>query len=663
MKRITFRAMLFVTLTGLFLGALAQVSNNEVLMTIAGKDVTVGEFMSIYQKNNLPNQPIDQDAIKDYLNLFINFKLKVREAEDLGLDTITSFKTELAGYRDQLAKPYFIDETTINNLVQEAYDRSKTDIRASHIFVRVTPDALPQDTLAAWNKINDIQQKLSNGESFESLAFQLSEDPSARDREANAQHPFIKGNIGDLGYFTVFDMVYPFESAAYQTAETQVSKPIRTEYGYHLVKVTKKQPAMGSVTVAHLYRSIPKGATAEDSLNVQLKIDSIYAMLQSGASWDSLVKLYSDDKGSAARGGALPKFGVNRMVPEFIEAIYQLKDVEDYSKPILTSYGWHIIRLEERDKVKPFNEVKGDLKQKVIKDSRSQLGKDVVTQRIIAEYGLKEYLPAQEEFYTVVTDSVFFAKWNPVLASGMNKPLFKIGDQVTTQKDFAAYIATKQKKGDKKSIKTFVDIQYHDFLNEKLLMVEDKNLEKKYPEFKALMHEYRDGILLFDLTDKNVWSKAVKDTTGLKMFYEDNKSNYMWGPRVDASIYTFKDPETGVRVKNFLATGLSDDEILLEINQDSLKLLTVQSGKFSKTDNPIVEKITWATGISDEMKTDDGIVFINIREVLKPEPKELNEARGLITADYQNYLETQWIKDLKNKYPVVVNKEVFAKIK
>jgi len=663
MKRITFRAMLFLTFTGLFLSALAQVGNNEVLMTIAGKDVTVGEFMSIYQKNNTPNQPIDQDAIKDYLNLFINFKLKVREAEDLGLDTVTSFKTELAGYRDQLAKPYFIDETTINNLIQEAYDRSKTDIRASHIFVRVLPDALPQDTLAAWNKIIDIQQKLSNGESFEALAFQLSEDPSARDRDANAQHPFIKGNMGDLGYFTVFDMVYPFESAAYQTAETQVSEPIRTEYGYHLVKVTKKQPAMGSVTVAHLYRSIPKGATAEDSLNVQLKIDSIYTLLQDGANWDSLVKLYSDDKGSAARGGVLPKFGVNRMVPEFIEAIYQLKNVKDNSGPILTSYGWHIIRLEERDKVKPFNEVKSDLKQKVIKDSRSQLGKDVVTKRIIAEYGLKEYLPAKEEFYTVVTDSVFFAKWNPVLAAGMNKPLFKIGDQVTTQKDFAAYIAVKQKKGDKKSITTYVDIQYHDFLNEKLLMVEDKNLEKKYPEFKALMNEYRDGILLFDLTDKNVWSKAVKDTVGLKLFYEDNKSDYMWGPRVDASIYTVKNPETGVRVKNFLATGLPDDEILLEINQDSLKLLTVQSGKFSKKDNPIIEKITWTTGISDEMKTDDGIVFVNIREVLKPEAKELNEARGLITADYQNYLETQWIKDLKIKYPVVVNKEVFAKIK
>lgn len=652
-----------LTFTGLILGSWAQVSNNEVLMTIAGKGVTVEEFMSIYQKNNMLNKTIDQDALNEYLDLFINFKLKVREAEDLGLDTVASFTAELAGYREQLAKPYFIDEATIDELIQEAFDRSEQDIRASHIFIRLSPDALPEDTNAAWEKVTGIRQQIANGENFETLVYELSDDPSARDREANAQQPFIKGNKGDLGYFTVFDMVYPFESAAYETNENQVSQPIRSEYGYHLIKVTKKQPAMGKVTVAHLYRAIPKGATAKDSLGIQQKIDSIYTMMQNGASWDSLVKLYSDDKGSAARGGTLPKFGVNRMVPEFIEAIYQLNDIEDYSKPILTSYGWHIIRLEERERVMPFNEAKGELKQKIIKDSRSQLGRDVIFQKIIDEYGLKQFLPAKEEFYSVVTDSIFLGKWNGSAASGLQKPLFKISDKVTAQSEFTAYLVSNQKKGEKKSIQTYVNSQYDNFLHEKLMMVENQNLELKYPEFKALMHEYRDGILLFDLTDKNVWSKAVKDTTGLKAFYESNKSNYMWGRRVNASIYTVKNPEAVVTVKNFLSTGLSDDDILLEVNHDSLDILTIQSGKFSGKDNPVLEKIAWKPGISEEMKTDDGVVFVNIRELVKPEPKELNEARGLITADYQNYLEAQWIKDLRMKYPVVVDKEVFAKIK
>ncbi|MFH1296600.1 MAG: peptidylprolyl isomerase [Bacteroidota bacterium] len=663
MKRITFRLLFLLTFSGLVCGTWAQVSNEEVLMTIAGRNVTVGDFMSIYQKNNMKNQPIDQDALNEYLDLFINFKLKVREAEDLGLDTVTSFKTELAGYREQLAKPYFIDEATIDMLVQEAFDRSKQDIRASHIFVRVSPDALPEDTLAAWNKIRGIQQRVVNGDDFGYLAFEFSDDPSARDREANAQHPFLKGNKGDLGYFTVFDMVYPFESATYSTMENQVGQPIRTEYGYHLIKVTKKQPAMGKVTVAHLYRTLPKEATAKDSLEVQQKIDSIYTMLQNGARWDSLVKIFSDDKGSAARGGTLPRLGVNRLVPEFVDAINQLHEVGDYSKPILTSYGWHIIRLEERERVAPFNEIKGELKQKVIKDSRSQWGRDVVIRKIIDEYGLKQYLPAKEEFYTVVTDSIFMGKWNISLASALKKPLFKIGNQVTTQQDFATYLASKQKKGEKQNIQFYVNKQYKDFMQEKLLMVENRNLEKKYPEFKALMKEYRDGILLFDLTDRNVWSKAVKDTTGLKTFHQNNKSDYMWDQRIDASIYTVKNPEYAVTVRNFLSTGLSDDAILKEINTDTLKILTIQSGKFTRKDHPVIEKITWETGISEEVKTDDGVVFVNIREVLQPRPKELNEARGLITADYQNFLEAQWIKDLKKKYPVVVHKEVFAKIK
>lgn len=663
MKRMTFRILFSLMFFGLSFGSWAQVNSGEVLMTIAGKDVTIGEFTAIYQKNNVANQPVDKEALDEYLNLFINFKLKVREAEDLGLDTVPAFKTELAGYREQLAKPYFIDETTIDKLVAEAFERSKQDVRASHIFVRVSSDALPEDTLAAWEKISKIRERLLHGEKFETMAFELSEDPSARDREANAQHPFIKGNKGDLGYFTVLDMVYPFESAAYETMENQVSPIARSDYGYHLIKVTKKQPAMGKVTVAHIYKSIPKDATAMDSLRIHQMIDSIYTMLKNGAKWDSIVVLYSDDKGSASRSGALPKFGVNRMVPEFIEAICKLEKVDDFSKPILTSYGWHIIKLMERERELPFNEAKAELKQKVIKDSRSQLAKEVIIREIIDEYGLKEYPSAKEEFYTVVNDSIFLGKWSTAMAAKLTKPLLKIGDQVFTQQEFADYLAAKQKKGEQKNIRVYVDNQYHTFLEEKLMMVENQNLEQKHPEFKALMNEYRDGILLFDLTDKNVWSKAVKDTTGLKEFYEKNKANYMWGPRVDATIYTAKNPDAAATTRKYLSTGLSDQDILKEINHDTITILTIKSGKFSKKDYPVLSKIPWETGTSVNVNTDNGIVFVTIREVLQPEPKELNEARGLITADYQNFLETQWIKDLKAKYPVIVHQEILAKIK
>lgn len=632
-------------------------------MTIAGKKVTVGEFMTIYQKNNVKNEPVDKKSLNDYLDLFINFKLKVREAEDLGLDTLTSFQTELAGYRDQLAKPYFTDEATIDRLVKEAYDRSLTDIRASHIFVRVKADALPEDTLKAFEKITSLRERLMKGEDFGQLAVAESEDPSARDREATPQQPAMKGNHGDLGYFTVFDMVYSFETGAYTTAVGMVSKPVRSEYGYHLIKVTGKYPAMRKVTVAHLYLTIPKNSTAADSTRIHARIDSLYQVLRNGGNWDELVKKYSDDKGSSPKGGVLPKFGVNRMVPEFIDAIYKMKQPGDISEPILTSYGWHIVKLVERDEPKSFDEEKSDLKQKVLKDGRSQLSRDVVLQRIKTEYGFTEYPEALAEIYPIVTDSIFYGKWDPKPYLEMNKPLFKIGNMTFRQKDLVNYIASKQKKREKENLRVAVDKIYQDYVNESLMKWENAHLEKKYPEFKALVNEYRDGILLFDLTDQKVWSKAVKDTVGLKQFYEKNKNNYLWGTRVDATVYKVKDPAAASKVRNFLKTGLSDDAILKELNTDTAKVLTVESGKFSRKDNQFVDQVKWEPGISADIPDGKGVAFVKVRAVLKPEPKQLNEARGLITADYQNYLEKEWIRELRAKYPVVVNQDVLAKIK
>jgi len=657
------------------LPTMAQVNNNETLLSIAGKSVTVGEFMAIYQKNNGNkeksdtktggdgNHFVDRKSLDEYLDLFINFKLKVRQAEELGLDTLTSFRNELNGYRDQLAKPYFTDEATLEKLINEAYDRSKYDVRASHIFFRLKTDALPADTLAAYEKIIKIRERLVNGESFEKMAVEYSEDPSVKDREANQQHPFIKGNKGDLGFFTVFDMVYTFETAAYSTAVGKISPVIRTDYGYHIIKVTDKRPAFGKVVVAHIFLTIPKNAKAEDSLRIKLRIDTVYKKLKDGAKFEDLVKQYSEDKGSATKGGVLPKFGVNRMVPEFIDAIYALKNVGDYSVPILTPYGWHIIKLIERKGPGSLDEEKPELKQKVVKDSRGDLPKEVVLLQIRKEYGVTEFPEARNEFYKVVTDTIFFGKWDGNLAKDLKKPIFKIGTLTVMQKEFADYLATKQRKREKESIERYVNKMYADFLDENLIKWENNHLEQKYPEFKSLMNEYRDGILLFDLTDQKVWSKAVKDTTGLKEFYEKNKANYMWDTRIDASSYTLKKGANIEKVKNFIKSGLADADILKEINSDSIKVLTIESGKFSKRDNKMLDGIAWEPGFSKDFTSDSTTVFFYIRKVLKPEPKALSEARGLVTADYQNYLEKEWIKVLREKYPVVVNRVVLAKIK
>ena len=658
------KLLALLILFGISLPSKAQVKNDEILLNIGGKPITVGEFMAVYQKNDMKKgDPIDPKKLEEYLELYINFKLKVREAEELGLDTVSSFVNELKGYRDQLAKPYFSDEPTIEKLTKEAYDREQFDLRTRHIFVKLAPDALPDDTLQAWQKISKIRERVVNGASFEQIATEASEDPSARDREANQQHPFLPGNHGDLGYFTVFDYVYPFESGAYKTEVGKVSPIVRTDYGYHIIKVTSKREALGKITAAHLYMSIPKNATHEDSVRISQRIDSVYQLLKKGEKWDDLVKKYSDDKGSAAKGGTLPPFGVNRMVPEFIDAIYNISKPGDYSSPVRTPYGWHIIKLVEQKKPGKFEDEKGDLKQKVQKDGRSEIARQAVLYRIRKESNFREMPDSKKDFYTAVTDSIFAGKWDPALAKNLEKPLFEISNTLYTQKDFTSYLNKIQHKMEKQKIISFVDKTYKDFVDENLTKWEDNRLESKYPDFRNLMGEYRDGILLFDLTDQKVWSRAVKDTTGLNDYYQNHKNNYMWDERLDATIYTIKDQKYAQKVRNFLISGLNDDAILKEINTDTAKIVKVESGKYSRKENAYIDAITWAPGISDELPASPGAVIIKVHKVLPPEGKTLNEARGLITNDYQNYLEKIWVEYLHKKFSVTVNKEVLSKIK
>lgn len=642
----------------------AQVKDNDVLLTIGGKPVTVAEFMAVYQKNDMKKgEPIDTKKLEDYLTLYINFKLKVREAEELGFDTVSSFVTELKGYRDQLAKPYFTDQPTIDRLVKEAYDREQYDLRARHIFVKLSPDALPKDTMEAWQKISKMRVRLMNGEAFEQIAEEESEDPSARDREATAQHPFLRGNRGDLGYFTVFDFVYPFESGAYNTELGKVSPIVRTEYGYHLIKVTSKREALGKVTAAHIFMSVPKNITHADSVRIAQKMDSVYQKLKDGAKWEDMVKKYSEDKGSALKGGVLPKFGVNRMVPEFIDAIYRIPKEGDFSAPVETPYGWHIIRLIERKRPGTFEEEKADLKQKVQKDTRSDLAKQAVLAMIKKEGNFSETPNTVKDFYNVVNDSIFAGKWHVELAQKLNKPMFQIGSQHYTQKDFANDMAKNQHKTDKQNISVYVDKSYKEFVNDNLVKYENTRLESKYPDFKNLMTEYRDGILLFDLTDQKVWSRATKDTTGLREFYEANKKNYMWEERVDASIYTIRNPQLAQKVRNFIQSGLPDDALLKEINVDTTKNLKIDSGKYARKENKYIDAITWAPGLSNDIQANNGVVIVKVRKVLPPQIKTLNEARGLITNDYQNFLEKIWVDSLRKKYPVSVNNDILARIK
>lgn len=657
-------------------------------MNVAGENVTKSEFISVYKKNNVKStEKLDKKALEEYLDLYINFKLKVKEAEELGLDTASSFKNELSGYRKQLAQPYLTDRQVDDDLLLEAYDRMNSDVRAEHILiskiikvkenkltkkndttiVKIDKNTAPEDTLEAYKKIMKIRERIIKGEPFEKLAMELSDDPSAKDREDPATKAKTSGNGGDLGYFSVLDMVYPFETGAYTTKVGNISMPVRTDFGYHLIKVTDKRPAMGKVQVAHVFVNVPKDAKPEDLAKYKAKIEEAYAKIKEGGKFEDIVAEYSDDKGSAAKGGALPAFGVSRMVPEFIIAISKLNKTGDISEPIQTAYGWHIIKLLDKKGIKSFEEEKAGLKTRIMRDGRATKSKESVIARIKTEYTFKEIPDTKKEFYSVVDTSLISGKWDMTRASKLNKVMFTFAGKDYNQQDFAKYLALHQAKKSKSTPTAVVNDIYKKFVEDICVNYEDGRLEQKYPEFKALMKEYRDGILLFELTDKKVWSKAIKDTTGLQDFYSKNKQNYLWDVRADASIYTCKDLKTAKEARKLaekvIKGKMTEADVLKKINKDSIPALKIDRKLYLKKENAKIDSMEWKKSVGLNYAKGTAIDFIVINEVIQPTPKTIKEARGLITADYQNFLEKEWIGQLKQKYTVKVNREVFESIK
>lgn len=635
-----------------------QKPDDPVLLTVGKSQVTKSEFENVYHKNNTKDDNT-RESLEKYLELYINFKLKVQEAEELGMDTAASFRDELKGYRKQLAQPYLTDKDVNEKLLKEAYDRMQWDVRASHILVKVGENALPKDTLEAYNKIMKIRQRILKGENFSKVASEkgVSDDPSAKD------------NGGDLGYFTALQMVYPFESVAYKTPVGEISMPVRTRYGYHIIKVVDKRPAQGEILVAHIMVKTPEKMSATDSINAKNKIEELYAKLQKGEDFAELAKTYSDDKPSAKKGGELPWFGTNRMPLEFEQASFALKNNGDYSEPVKTKYGWHIIKRLDKKKPATFEEAKNELKAKVGKDSRSQQGRQSLIAKLKKEYSFTEAkdkkgrFAALEAFYPLIDTTYFEGKWDSKKAAALNKPLFTLHGKAYTQADFTKFLETRQSKRPKTDIKELVNNMYRQFVDETIIAYEESRLEAKYPEFRALMQEYRDGILLFELTDKKVWSKAVKDTVGLKAFYEKNKENYKWDERADATIYTAADEKTTKEVRKMIAKKKTEKQILEAINKTSQLNLQTESKIFQKGENSLVDA-NWNPGISADKKLENGkVTFVVVHKLMKPEVKTFNEAKGLVTADYQNHLEKEWLEELRRKYKVNVNKEVLSSVK
>ncbi|WBA40479.1 peptidylprolyl isomerase [Hymenobacter canadensis] len=740
-------------------------SKQPVIETLGTTPVPAGEFAYVYRKNNgTAPEYGTRPSVQEYLDLYTNFKLKVLEAEQRGLDTTQAFKRELDGYKQQLAQPYLTEKSVTDQLVREAYERMGKEINASHILLRLAPDAEPKDTLAAYQKIVALRQRVSGGENFEQVAREVSEDPSARE------------NGGKLGYFTAMQMVYPFESAAFKTAVGQVSQPVRTRFGYHLIKVNDIRPAQGEIKVAHLMIRSTPGMPKADSVTAKKKIDELYSRLaQRKEPWEKLVAQFSEDAGSAANGGELPPFGTGRMIPSFEEVAFKMGTPGELSKPVQTPYGWHIIKLIEKQPVPTFEAMEPSLKSKVAKDSRSELNKTAFLKRVrqenqfVENQAAKDYVLGKTDTALVNGRFKYTAPAAPAATGKASKKmegdaqtLFSIKGKPYTAADFLTYAQQNQRPRPGAEPRFVTQQLYDQYVEQSLTNYERDNLEFKYEDYRMLVKEYRDGILLFQLMDEKVWSKAIEDTVGLQKFFTENQSKYQWDARAQGTVISAASPELLAKAKQQLKAGRYEltrltlqpagytpgtDKLLKGAKLNLDRLVSVLQGDnslsvtltgrarkgeaagmarrraaavatyltekgveasrirqvaqakpstdiatlqmmsstsvtaleeqlnaqnplsvqitqkaFAKGDNKVVDELTARGPGSYDVQKDGRFYTVMIDKVLPAGPKTLAEARGQATSDYQNYLEKEWIAQLKAKNPVQINQAEVDKL-
>ncbi|MEM9990290.1 MAG: peptidylprolyl isomerase [Bacteroidota bacterium] len=634
-------------------------ATDPVLFKVEDTPVLASEFEYIYSKTNGDKADSSKASLQEYLDLYTKFKLKVHKAREMQLDTIPALKRELDGYRKQLADSYLMDREVTEKLIQEVYNRKKQDVDISHILVMLKPDAPLSVRVKAESKMKNIQKKLAEGAAFEDIAKTLSDDKASKN----------KG--GRVGYLTAAlpNGFYELENALYELPLNTISDVVQTSAGLHLVKVHARRPARGEMEVGHILVRVGKAPDAEK--RAKTTIDELYQQLEAGEDFEAIAKANSEDKSSANRGGYLGFFGINKYEKNFENAAFNLKKDSTYTKPIKTRVGWHIIRRISKRELQPYNVVKGRLEQEIRQDERFDLAKRSMIENIKENANFTETRSSFDAFKETLNDDFLTFKWKAP-DTGMRDVLFAFSkDFKVTLADLAQYMEAEARDRirmgrSKQGAKQVADILYDKFVDAKALEFEEGQLEEKYPDFKALMREYEEGILLFEATKLLVWDKASQDTTGLRNFFQTVEEKYQWGERARVNQYGLKDEESykldAIRV---YATTHSMEETLEQFNKKGKEILIAKERLLEHKRNEQLDAIDWkvnALTASVKDKRAGRTTFMKIEEIVPPGQKTLQEARGYVVADYQDFLEKEWVKELRREYDVKVNKRVFNSI-
>ncbi|WP_164975451.1 peptidylprolyl isomerase [Flavobacterium piscinae] len=626
----------------------------KVLFTVDENPYYTDEFVRVYNKNLDLVKDESQKDLDHYLELFVGYKLKINKANKLGLQNNSKYQNELKSYRTQLAKNYLTDSEVTKELLEEGYARSLKEIRASHILLTLDENAQPQDTLAVYNQIVELQKRAEQGEDFGTLAQNYSQDPSAKE------------NKGDLGYFSAFRMVYPFESAAYQTKVGAVSKPVRTRFGYHIIKVSDIRDNRGDVTVAHIMLMNPADGNVEEAEKNKTTIQEIYSKIQQGEEFEVLAKQFSQDKSSSGKGGVLNRFSSGQLSSEEFETVaFSMQKPNEISQPFQTQFGWHIMKLIEKHPVKTFEEAKSEMENKISRDERSRKITESLNEKLRAKYPVKRDEKLYSKIKKAVNDKYYTLTWElPADTKPFESEFISYGNTKNTGLQFLNYLLSQQKNPNQpKPIANLVDFHYSNYLDILLNQYYNDNLENEFPEFGAVMEEYRDGLLLFDLMEKEIWEKSKTDTLGLEAFYKASSGKYMWKKRYDVIIISSTKEAIAKKAHKLMKQGKKVDEIKTALNTNGVINVMASSGVFEEGNEALPKTIAYKKGLSDVVKEGNYYYVVQTNEVKEAGPKLLDECKGRVVNDYQHYLEENWVANLKQEFKVVVNKENFEEVK
>lgn len=566
-------------------------AETPVLVQIGDSAYSPDEFFQSYTKNRFSSDSAKALSAKEYFEIFTATRLKLLAAGQQGRDTTSDYREEIDSYYEQLASPYLVDKDLVDELTKEAYNRLKEEIQASHILIAVSEEAPPADTLSAYRAAVVMRGRLLEGSDFGEMAQKFSKDATAKE------------NRGNLGYFTAFQMVYPFETAAYTTPVGQISQPVRTKFGYHLIKVHDRRPTRGKLRVAHILIQDKAKQSNEKNTEAARRIREAHDRLQKGETWEKIVQIYSDDFQSRQAGGLLPVFGVGEMMPAFEETAYGLSRLGEYSKPVQTPYGWHIIRLAEKIPLESFDSMEPSLRQKVLTDSRGELVRQAFADQLKAEYTIQENTDAWSEFLELADSSLVQGKWTlpeTFTASIENPMLFTIEKEPSTSKAFLDYIKShlvpRPAGSDPKLV---LKSYYNDFMTRRLLDYERANLEKKHPEFRNLMKDIREGVLLSQVMEEQVWQRSLDDSLGQRRIYEQNLDQYLYPERALATVVVARDTAILNQVMQTLAQPpyplrLKGEELIYDAGQTvplakQLNSLYVLAATMKKNKDFVVE--------------------------------------------------------------------------